>query len=202
MAGLHYTRAHREIRLVFGFVLINAMLGRAVIELLPALSGQLLAGDATTLATLTAAAGAGAVAGGLIVSRQSGRQERLFKLMRWSLTAGAFLVGSLAWQDDIFIFAAIIALVSMITTVSGTTSQALAQLLVDEQYRGRVLSLWTMIAMGAPAAGALTLGLLADWLSFPIALLAFASAALVALVALRWRGGARLNHRALADSGP
>jgi MFS family permease len=202
MAGLHYTRAHREIRLVFGFVLINAMLGRAVIELLPALSGQLLAGDATTLATLTAAAGAGAVAGGLIVSRQSGRQERLFKLMRWSLTAGAFLVGSLAWQDDILVFAAIITLVSMITTVSGTTSQALAQLLVDEQYRGRVLSLWTMIAMGAPAAGALTLGLLADWLSFPIALLAFASAALVALVALRWRGGARLNHRALADSGP
>ena len=187
VAGLNYTRAHREIRLVFGFVLVNAMLGRAVLELLPALSGELLAGDATTLATLTAAAGGGAVTGGLIVSRQSGRQERLFKLMRLSLAAGALLVASLGWQDDIYIFATLIAFISLITTVSGTTSQALAQLMVDEQYRGRVLSLWTMLAMGAPAVGALTLGLLADWLSFPVALLGFASVAVMAIMALRSR---------------
>jgi MFS family permease len=201
VAGIQYARHHREIRLVFGFVLVNALLGRVVIELLPALSGELLAGDAATLATLTAAAGAGAVTGGLIVSRQAGRETRLFNLMRWSLTAGAFLVASLAWQGHMYLFTALIGVISLITTVSGTTSQALAQLLVDDQYRGRVLSLWSTLALGAPAVGALTMGLLAEWLSFTVALLVFALAALVALATLQRQGRVGLDHRPVLDTG-
>ena len=50
LAGLRYVRHHRAIRLVFGYTLVNALLGRTVIELLPALSGQLLQGD-SSLAT-------------------------------------------------------------------------------------------------------------------------------------------------------
>ena len=199
-AGIRYTRSHREIRLVFGFVLVNAILGRSVIEMLPALSGVLLSGDAATLATLTAAAGGGAVLGGLVVSRQSGREARLFDLMTWSLTAGAFLVASLAWPGQVYPFAALVAMISLITTIAGTTGQALVQLLVDDHYRGRVLSLWSMLTLGAPAIGALSLGLLADWISFPVALLALAATALVTLAVLRRRGRIRSSHRVVEDS--
>ena len=189
--GLRYTRSHAAIRLVFGFTLVNAMLGRTVIELLPALSGVLLAGDSATLATLTACAGAGSILGGLVVSRQGGGERRLLKLMSFSLAAGALLVAALGWPGNLVAVACLIGGISLITTITGTTSQALAQLLVDDSYRGRVLSLWTMVAMGAPAAGAMLMGWLADWLSFPVVLSGFALGAMVAVAYLYRHGQAR-----------
>ena len=72
--------------------------------------------------------------------------------------------------------------------MAGTGSQALAQLTVDEAFRGRVLSLWTVIAMGAPALGGLLMGVAADRLGFPLVLAAFGGAgAVVALLLFRRR---------------
>jgi predicted MFS family arabinose efflux permease len=181
--GWHYTRGHAAIRMIFGFTLVNALLGRTVIELLPALSGQLLKGNSTTLATLTAGAGAGSILGGLIVSRQGGSESRLFGMMASSLALGAVLVALMAWTGKVSAVTLLVGLLSLITTIAGTTSQALAQLLVSDSYRGRVLSLWTMLAMGAPALGALVMGWAADRWSFAPVLGCFA---LVALCALAW----------------
>ncbi len=186
--GLRYTRSHSGIRLVLGFTLVNALLGRTVIELLPVVSGVLLMGDSATLATLTASAGAGSILGGLVVSRQGGGEARLFRLMGYNLLAGGVLVAALGWFTGLQAIAVLVGAVSLITTVAGTSNQALAQLLVDEDYRGRVLSLWTMIAMGAPAAGALVMGWLADRLPFAWVLTGFGLCALIAVAALSLRG--------------
>ncbi|MEP4149457.1 MAG: MFS transporter [Halioglobus sp.] len=182
--GFRYTRAHPSIRLIFSFTLINALLGRTVMELLPALSGVLLHGDSATLATLTAAAGAGSILGGAVVSRQGSEESRLVSLMIACLAAAAFLVAALGWSTQLISFACLIGLLSTATTIIGTSSQALAQLQVDDEYRGRVLSLWTMLAMGAPALGAMSMGVLADQFAFPLVLPAFALMALIALVYL------------------
>jgi len=181
--GWQYARNHSSIRVIFGFTLVNAMLGRTVIELLPAVAGQLLSGNSTTLATLTGAAGAGSILGGLVVSRQGSAEGRLLVVMSGGLALGAVLVGLLGIMDKLPAVVTLIALISLITTIVGTSSQALAQLLVDDDYRGRVLSLWTMLAMGAPALGALTMGWLADRFSFSPVLAVFA---VMALVAIYW----------------
>ncbi|PLW70636.1 MFS transporter [Pseudohalioglobus lutimaris] len=181
--GWHYTRHHFSIRLTLGFTLVNAMLGRTVIELLPALSGQLLAGDSATLATLTASAGAGSIVGGLVVSRQGSSEVRLFAIMSGVLAAGALLVAILGFAGNLPTVGVLIALISLITTIAGTSGQALAQLLVDDAYRGRVLSLWTMLAMGAPALGAVLMGWLADRLTFSPVLAGFG---LLSLAAVYW----------------
>jgi MFS family permease len=182
--GLAYTRGHAMIRLVFGYTLVNAMLGRTVIELLPALSGAVLGGDSTTLATLTASAGAGSILGGLVVSRQGGGVQRLLGLLGTSLGLGVVLVAGLGASSSITGVALLVGMISLIATIAGTTSQALAQLQVEETYRGRVMSLWTMVAMGAPAAGALVMGALADLMSFSVVLPGFALFAALALVIL------------------
>lgn len=184
LAGLRYVRGHRAIRLVFGYTLVNALLGRTVIELLPAISGQLLQGDSTTLATLTATAGAGSIAGGLLVSRQGGDEGRLLAMITAGLVIGALSLLPALCLHGLTALGAVILCLSLITTVVGTGSQALAQLLVEDGYRGRVLSLWTVLAMGAPAIGALLMGVLADRFGFAAVLIGFGLAALLAIARL------------------
>lgn len=187
-AGVAYVRRHSGIRLVFGYTLLNALLGRSVIELLPALSGQLLGGDATTLATLTATAGAGSILGGIIMSRQRSDERRILTLLTCCLAAGAVCLVSVIWLEGLVALSALIMCVSLVTTVVGIGSQILVQLLVVDGYRGRVLSLWTVVSMGAPALGVLVMGGLADRLGFPSVLPGFSLLCIAGVALLhRWR---------------
>lgn len=182
--GLRYVRTHPAIKLVLAYTLVNGLLGRTALELLPALSGQLLSGGAATLATLTAAAGVGSIVGGLVVSRQNSGEASLLRLVTLCLTVGACSMLTVHWLSGVTAFSVLIMALSMITTIVGTGTQALAQLLVDEDYRGRVLSLWTVLAMGSPAIGALAMGGLADLLRFPPVWSGFALLALLAVAIL------------------
>ncbi len=184
IAGLVYVKQHRGIRLVLSFTLINGLLGRTVIELLPALSGQLLNGDSNTLAILTGGAGAGSILGSLVVSRQQGNEPRLLNMVMGSLLLGVLLLFTVRWLDGLAALGALIACLSMVTTIVGTCSQALAQLLVIDEYRGRVMSLWAVLALGTPALGTLGMGLLVDFLGFPNVLTIFALLAIPAIVFL------------------
>lgn len=189
-AGLRYARQHRGIRLILTFTLVNGMLGRTAIELLPALSGKLLDGDASTLAMLTASAGVGSIVGGLFISRQSGDEARLLSIVINSLVVGALALMLVYLLPGVLAVAMLVMALGMITTMVGTGCQALAQLRVDDSYRGRVLSLWTVVAMGTPALGAFVLGALADAFGFPASLLGFGLVGLLATLLLarkrRW----------------
>lgn len=180
-AGFRYAKQHRGIRLVLAFTLVNGLLGRTAIELLPALSGGLLSGDASTLAMLTGSAGLGSIAGGLFISRQSGNETRLLAIVINSLLAGAVALMLVYLLPGRLAVAALVMLLGMITTMVGTGCQALAQLRVDESYRGRVLSLWAVLAMGSPAVGAFLLGGLADAFGFAPSLFGFGALGLVAV---------------------
>ena len=186
-AGFAYALSHRAIRLVLGLTLLNGALGRTLLELLPAFSGQLLDGSAETLATLSATAGAGAIVGGLFVSRLGGEQGGIIRLVLLCLAVAAGCLLAVQWLAGLLQFSALVLVLSMMTTVAGTGSQALAQLIVDEAYRGRVLSLWTMLAMGTPAIGAVAVGALAQLWGFPLVAAGTAALALLGLVLLRNR---------------
>ncbi|MEL7047142.1 MAG: MFS transporter, partial [Pseudomonadota bacterium] len=186
-AGLHYVVDSPNVRLVFLLTLTSGLLGRTAIELLPAVSGRMLGGGSGTLAQLTAAAGAGSILGGLIVSRQSGRLRRLFQLVLGGLVLAALVLLSARLWSSLASAAAAIAVVSLSTTMIGTGCQALVQLSIDEQMRGRVMSLWTVIAMGTPAVGAVLIGSLADVVGFPQAFACIAVPTLIVVAAARRR---------------
>ena len=185
--GMRYAASHPIIRFVLGLTLVIGRLGRTLLELLPAFSGQLLDGRAETLAILSGAGGVGSILGGLIVSRQGGSDSHLLRLVMVCLLVASLCLLSVHWLAGLYAFVVLIFLLSMITTMVGTSSQALAQLLVDEQFRGRVLSLWAVLAMGAPAVGTMLVGALAEQLGFPMVTFGAGVIAMLLLMPLGYR---------------
>lgn len=185
--GFRYFLAQPAIRGIFLLTMVSGFLGRTAIELLPAVSGKLLSGDSTTLATLTASAGVGSILGGLLVSRQGGGLPRLLQLVLLGVSCAALVLLTAAAWRSLPIAAGAIALIALCTTTIGTGCQALTQLIVEEDYRGRVMSLWAVVAMGAPAIGAVLIGSLADVIGFPPAFALSAGAALLVVLFLRGR---------------
>lgn len=194
-AGFRFAVASPSIRLIFLLVVINGVHGRTLIELLPALSGQLLNGSANTLALLTALAGFGSILGGLIMSRQRGSERRLLRLVYLSLGLGAAALLPVHWFNQVVAISLMIFALSLCLTVVGTGCQALIQLTVEDEYRGRVLSLWTVLAMGVPAIGAFVMGALADGWGFAPVLVGFSLAVItVTLLLLPFRRVVQLKE--------
>jgi len=179
--GLRYVLSTAPLVTILTLTLVNGFLGRSFIELLPAVSGRLIDGGPAELAWLTAAAGSGAVLGGLIMSRMKADIRYLFNLSLAAMFFAACLLSNLVWIAQLPSLFILVGLLSLSTTLAGTACQTLAQLIIDSQYHGRVMSLWSMTMMAAPALGAATHGAVAEWLGFVVA---FALAAVVGVLGL------------------
>lgn len=166
VAGFRHLLERADLRLLLALAALNGLLGRTIIELLPALSGQVLQGGSSELAILVAMAGLGSVLGGLIVSRQAANLDRLLALVCMAIGLASLCLVGLQWFSTMAGIALWVAGLSAVTTVAGTGSQTLIQLSAESEYRGRVMSVWTMLAMGAPALGAALLGAGVDGFGF------------------------------------
>ncbi|MEX2319737.1 MAG: MFS transporter, partial [Saccharospirillum sp.] len=178
LAGFRFIRQAPLVRLVLLMTLTNGLVGRSVLELLPAISGELTSGSAQNLAILTGVAGAGSIIGGLIVSRQRGDLARISRLVLIALLISSAALLPLLSLNSLGWLIGIISLCSLAMTVIGTGCQALIQMMIDDQYRGRVMSIWTVVSMGSPAIGALMIGSLAEWFGLIPTLVGLAALAL------------------------
>ena len=166
IAGFNYLLDRTDLQLLLALTALNGLLGRTVIELLPALSGQLLQGGSAELAALVAMAGLGSVLGGLFVSRQTADLATLFRLVCIAIGLACLSLAGLRWFSGTIGLSIWVSCLSIVATIAGTGSQTLVQLCAEGEYRGRVMSVWTMLAMGAPALGAALLGAGADRYGF------------------------------------
>jgi len=154
--GVHYTMAHRTIRSLLFTVLVASVCGRGALEMMPAFADSIYERGAAGLATLTAAIGIGAIASGLVLSRStawlSGRVVRL------SVVVAGFFIVALGANTAFWAALPIVVALGVILSLCGVGSQILIQTLVEEGVRGRVSSLWGMIAFGGTAFGSLIVG--------------------------------------------
>ena len=183
-AGLRVALAMREIRPTLASTLLGGIVARGALELLPALAGGTLGGGAGALAWLTSAAGLGAVTGGLLASRSADDAASLRgRFMRTGAAACAATL-LLGGAGSLATAALACAAVGFFATLTGIACQSLLQLVVDDAYRGRVLSLWTMSGFGGAVLGTLATGALGDRLGLDIALLVLGGGGLAAFGAL------------------
>lgn len=175
VSGLHYAWNLPVMIPVIIMSSINGVIGRAMFELLPAISGDVLASDAQGLAVLTAASGAGAVCAGLAIARiDLDLSERMLALAASvALCCAATLTTGLV--SELIFAACLCAVAGFSASYAGITSQSILQISLNDSYRGRVMSLWTTVSFGAPAVGALAMGALGEVLGTGSAVAVFAT---------------------------
>jgi MFS family permease len=157
---------------------------------LPLLAEYTFHGGAGTYSTFTAAMGAGAVVGGLLVAHRSRPSAGLLGLIGIGFGAAIALVGLLPTEP-----LTIVALVPMgVCSISFiATANATVQLTADPSMRGRVMSLYAIAFLGSTPIGAPLMGWVSDTTSPRVALIIGATAAVAASAPLvrRWlRAGA------------
>lgn len=157
VAGVRYVAGHDFIRDLMLLSVVTSMLGRGVVELLPAFAGGLYQRGSSGLAVLTTAGGVGAILGGALLS-QAGRAGWLTPLARrGSVWLGAVVV-LLGAVPSYWLSIATVAVLGLAITVSSVGLQVLLQKSIDERLRGRVLGLWGMCNIAGPGIGGAVLG--------------------------------------------
>lgn len=189
-----YARHHRGIGPMLVVIGAVAFGVKPYLELLPGVADQVYDGGAQALAQLTAATGLGALTMALWLVQRSSVRHLTTIILSSMMVAGAaimlFSVSDIYWLGLVFAF-----IVGGGMTVSGTGTQTLMQNAVEGIMRGRVMSLYGIIFRGAPALGALLLGMLSEIIGLQAALaIGGASTVLAALWLWRLR---RVAARAL-----
>lgn len=167
--GMQYALTFRPIRSILALLALISLVGAPYMVLLPILVSRQLHGDAMMLGYLTAASGCGALAGVVyLASRRS--VLGLGKVI--PIAAAIFGVGLIGlaasswfWLSMILMF---VSGVGMMLNMAA--SNTVLQTIVDEDKRGRVMSLYTMAVFGMVPFGSLLGGSLADSLGCPATL--------------------------------
>ncbi len=137
------------------------MAASAYAALLPVIAAALPGGGAGTYGLLSAAAGVGALAAALLLaSRRS-----VVGLGRWVVAApgvlGLALVG-LSFAGTAAVAAAALAVAGLAMMAHMAASNTILQTIVDDDKRGRVMSLYAAAFMGAGPVGSMAAGSLAE----------------------------------------
>ena len=168
--GVKYALANTLIRQAFLVTALYAFLIRGTLEILPVIADGVFSRGATGLGLLTSSAGFGALIAGVIKAftpSQTVRKLPKFALASTLLGIGLMpLVGlSNSWNLTLLC----IFYIGFSGTLAGISVQTAIQIDLDDDFRGRVMSLWTMVSIGATATGAIILGGLADHIGVSLA---------------------------------
>ncbi len=169
-------------------VFLNSFFVRGVLEIQPAIVGQILGGESASLAIVTAAAGFGSLIAsgwiGLGYLNKSQTQDLLWPMV----IAGIIITAALHFFADIVPISLIFILTGFTATLVGIGAQTLIQLEVDENYRARVMTWWSTISFGSLVFGGIIIGFLGDIIGIDNAvIIMMLSGSVAAISLLIWR---------------
>ncbi|MGF6903270.1 MFS transporter [Paraburkholderia sp. GAS348] len=167
--GLRYLVSDAPLRATFLILTASAVCIRGIPDLAPAIAGEMLRRSSQGFASLVAAAGAGAIAGGVWCSGRDATKP-LARLIERHVMAASLGTLALALTHDFRLAAALFFTMGFSIVVTGIGAQTLIHLSVPQALRGRVLALYGMVYRGGPALSALWLGACAPLLGLRLAL--------------------------------
>jgi MFS family permease len=156
--------------MALSIVALNSFFVRGVLEIQPAIIGQILGGGSRSLAVATAAAGVGAiVASGWI---GVGKMESNFirRLLWPGLAVGLVSSLMLSQAVELFWMSVVFVICGFTATLVGIGSQTIVQLTVEDRYRARVMAWWSSFSFGGVTLGGLLIGFIGDFIAINIAI--------------------------------
>jgi len=167
LEGIRYSMGFAPIRATLLLVALVSLLGLPYAVLMPIYAAEVLHGGAHTLGLLMTAPGIGALVGTLYLAS---RKTIVGAGMRIAIGATIFSVGLMAAGFVRILTLALIAFafVGLGMIVHLATSNTALQTMVDDDKRGRVMSLYTMAVMGMAPFGSLLGGALAHRIGVPL----------------------------------
>ena len=159
--GFAYAWSVLPIRLLLLLLAAVALTAAPYGTLMPAIVHELFAGDAQTLGFLVGAAGMGAVAGTLLLSMRRNVRGLLRFIPLAALAVGLALI-ALALSRWLPLSLALMSVIGFSILVITVSTNMILQTIVDDDKRGRVMSLYTAAFLGVAPLGALLAGVFAD----------------------------------------
>lgn len=182
--GLRYAGRTPHVRALLALITVLSLAAVPYSTLLPVFAGEIFKTGANGLGLLMAATGVGALAGAFQIARR-GTVRGLGSYIAGAVVLYGVGLLSLAYSTTLWIsLPALVAVgFGMMTSLAGTNT--LLQSLAPDELRGRVMSLYAMVALGFATFGSLLAGTGATYLGAPLTV---AAGGLITLVsaALFW----------------
>ncbi|NTW53305.1 MAG: MFS transporter [Chlorobaculum sp.] len=167
--GIVYAWTHPLIRTIVLFVAVVSIFGWSFMSMLPVVARREFGIGADGMGYLYSSFGLGSLIGTVVVSVSSGRVRGSLMVIGGVLT---FALGLLAFTFATWLplalaclFISGLGMLSAFATMTGTV-----QRLVEDRFRGRVMSIYLMVLLGLMPFGNLLMGFLSEHFGTPVAL--------------------------------
>ncbi len=181
-AGVTYVRNNHIFTFLLGMTFFNSFFGLSYIQLMPVFQKDILGLGASGLGALMAASGVGALTGTLIIASLGDVKRKGAIIIGGAVAFGSLLVlfGYSHWFPVSLV---LVALAGGASSIYMILAQSTLQVLVPDEFRGRVMGFWGMTFNIMPLGG-FQAGILANYFGAPLTV-ALGGTAVIAFALLR-----------------
>jgi MFS family permease len=159
--GLQYIAQHPGIRPQLMLLVVTSIFAKPLTDLLPGFAAQVFDNGPHGLAMLLSFHGVGAMMGSLWLASRSGLRGLTAITLSTIILMSLGLLGFVA-TDIFWLACALSGLLGFAFITQSVSNQTLIQSAVDPALRGRVISVYGMVAQGVPSLGAFMIGIAAE----------------------------------------
>jgi MFS family permease len=159
--GFSYAWRSVPIRALLTVLAIVSLLATPYMTLMPVLVREVYAGGPDAMGILVGSAGVGAVCGTLFLASRTNVRGLVRLIACASIAAGAALA-AMSWAGGIAVAVPLLAIVGFGILTTSVSVNMILQTIVDDDKRGRVMSLYTAAFLGMSPVGSIVAGALAD----------------------------------------
>ncbi len=184
--GFVYVGRTAPVRGLLILVGVLSFAGLPYFVLMPIFADRILHAGASGLGVLMGIGGTGALVGALLLASRTGLKG-LTRWAVWGMAIFAVAMATFSLSGQIWLSASALFVMGFSGMIQMGAANTLVQTMAPDHFRGRVMSVYSMMYMGVGPVGGMLAGLAADQIGAPFTLLTGALICLIASAAFIWR---------------
>ncbi len=180
--GITYARSNRDVWLLVVMAGLPSLLVYPYVQYIPVFADRVLHTGPAGFGLLASAVGYGSIVGAILAANLTNLRRR-GPILVWTTFAYMALVTMFALSSNYALSFSLLVVAGIANSTYLMLNQVMIQLVVDDEYRGRVLSLYVMVS-GLTPFSALLMGALIDAFGAQITVACFTGLAAVIVLAI------------------